>query len=185
MKEKWGITSLLSTILLILSFFVYRELPHTESREKALPKRFDYVLNATPGTAAVSLPYNIAGSTDAVSGAAADREIRIAAAIAKYGSRPVVLEFMEDLKKDPCSAKAMEDEKTQDMISALSAARRAGCLDKLKARYAFKPRFLELMAEVMTDPEVRPLLESASAETPAAAPADTPAGAEPAKPAAP
>ena len=86
-------------------------------------------------------------------------------------SPEALMQLVEDLKKDPCTAKVIEDEKITEMIGALSAARRAGCLDKLKLKYAFRPQFIKLMAEVMADPEVRPLLESAKEEPPANSPA--------------
>lgn len=168
MKETWSATALLFAVLLILSFIVYRDLAPTGPSANTQPKRFDFIKTTAPGAPAVGPGYSLAGSTDPVSAALAERERRIAAAVAKYGSRPVVLEFMEDLKKDPCTAKVIEEEKITDMFGALSAARRAGCLDKLKVKYAFRPQFIRLMAEVMTDPEVRPLLESAPEEQPAA-----------------
>lgn len=182
MKETWSATALLFAVLLILSFIVYRDLPPADDPAYAPPARFDFIKTTAPGAAAVP-DFSLDGSTDPVSAARTERERRIAAALTKYGSRPVVLEFMEDLKKDPCTAKVIEEEKITDMIGALSAARRAGCLDKLKVKYAFRPQFIKLMAEVMADPEARPLLESAPEEQPAAAgaipPAD-PAGPEPA-----
>ena len=88
--------------------------------------------------------------------------------MAKYGNRPVVLDLMEDLKNDPCTAKVIADRRLTNMFDALSAAREAGCLDRLKLKYAFRPQFIKLMAEVMSDPEVRPLLESGA--SPSAAP---------------
>ncbi len=170
MKETWSATALLLAVLLILSFFVYRDVAPRGTPADAPPTKFDYILRTAPGAAAGGPGYSLAGSTGPVPAARTERERQVAAAVAKYGSRPVVLEFMEDLKKDPCTAKVIEDEKITDMIGALAAARRAGCLGKLKVKYAFRPQFIKLMAEVMTDPEVRPLLENAPEEQPAAAP---------------
>ncbi|MDD5208586.1 MAG: hypothetical protein PHV36_04320 [Elusimicrobiales bacterium] len=189
MKETWSATALLFAVLLILSFIVYRDLARTGTSAAAPPKRFDFIMQTAPGAPGGGPGYGLSGSTDPASAAREERERRIAAAVAKYGSRPVVLEFMEDLKKDPCTSKVIEEEKITDMVGALSAARRAGCLDKLKVKYAFRPQFIKLMAEVMADPEVRPLLESAPEEQPAAAaetaPPAGPAAPEPAIPGAP
>lgn len=167
MRESWKITSLLIVAIITLSFIAYRGRQRSGSVTGEVTgisvftsaHTFDDVLVS-------STPWRPEHSGS--SGPATERDKRIAAAMAKYGNRPVVLDLMEDLKNDPCTAKVIADRRLTNMFDALSAAREAGCLDRLKLKYAFRPQFIKLMAEVMSDPEVRPLLESGA--SPSAAP---------------
>jgi hypothetical protein len=159
MRESWKITSLLIIAIVVLSFIAYRGRQRSsnvtgEVSGVSVFSSARTLADVLVSSAAVPAEYPRSSSP------ATERDKRIASAMAKYGNRPVVLDFMEDLKNDPCTAKIIADRRLTNMFDALSAAREAGCLDRLKLKYAFRPQFIKLMAEIMSDPEVRPLLES-------------------------
>jgi len=162
MKEDWSITALLVLALAVLFYLGYVSISPPENPFQISPQ--------PPAAASVTRSTDSAGlssySAAPVTAPGTEREKMIAAAIVKYGDRLVVREFIADLKNDPCASKAIADEKPADLAGTLSAARRAGCLDRLKLKYAFRPQFIKLMAEVMSDPDVRPLLQSPPEEPP-------------------
>lgn len=168
---------MLTLTLAILSFFVYREIRMAGGLRMQEPRSAFTPVNLPPGSS--PSPASASPRPAALSGQETERDKKIAYAIAKYGERPVVREFIEDLKKDPCAAKAIADGKSSNIVEALAAAREAGCLDKLKLKYAFRPEFIKLMAEVMSDREIGPLLRAGSGETPAPGAASGKASAAP------
>ena len=84
---------------------------------------------------------------------------RAAAALQKYANRPIVKEFMEDLKKNPGTAKALELTDSGNPLAVFAAVQNAPGMDKLAMKYATRPEFLSLMMEAMNDPEMQPLLK--------------------------
>jgi hypothetical protein len=81
-----------------------------------------------------------------------------AQALFKYSDRPIVKEFIEDLKKNPEMAAALAASKDGNPFAVLSTVRNAKGMDKLVMRYAARPEFLKLMMEVANDPELKPLM---------------------------
>lgn len=111
---------------------------------------------------------------------------RVHAAMMKYAERPIVKEFIEDLKKNPDMAKAFEQAKGNNPLVVISSIRNARGMEAIVAKYAYRPEFLSLMMEVMKDPEIKPLLGGmpgmggtlpqapAAPSAPAPTPADSP-----------
>lgn len=172
MRESWKITSLLIIAIVVLLFIAYRgRLRSGNATGKTLGNSVFISARTLADVPVSSAAWTLGHSRS--SGPVTERDKRIAAAMAKYGNRPVVLDFMEDLKNDTCTAKIIADRQLTNMFDALSAAREAGCLDRLKLKYAFRPQFIKLMAEVMSDPDVRPLLEAgADGTSPSVPPVD-------------
>lgn len=81
-----------------------------------------------------------------------------AQALFKYSDRPIVKEFIADLKRDPEMAAAFAANKEGNPFAVMMSVRNAKGMDKLVARYAARPEFLRLMMEVMNDPELKPLM---------------------------
>ena len=155
MKEDWTITAFLVLALAVLFYLGYVSISPPKSPFQISPH--------PPAASSATL---ISDTAAPVPAPGTEREKKIAAAIAKYGDRLVVREFIDDLKNDPCTSKAIAEKKPADLAGTLSAARRAGCLDRLKLKYAFRPQFIKLMAEVMSDPDFRPLLQSLPEDPP-------------------
>jgi hypothetical protein len=83
-----------------------------------------------------------------------------AKALFKYSDRPIVKEFIADLKKNPEMAAAFAANKQGNPFAVMMSVRNARGMDRLVARYAARPEFLRLMMEVMNDPELKPLMKS-------------------------
>lgn len=81
-----------------------------------------------------------------------------AKALFKYSDRPIVKEFIEDLKKNPEMAAALAASKDGNPFAVMMTIRNAKGMDKLVMRYAARPEFLKLMMEVANDPELKPLM---------------------------
>ena len=160
---EWGINIdmkipvFLIITLVILSFFAYKNvyLPGMELQRAMLAPGLARADNP-PGGPIPPAGGNLAPA--AAPGPGAERDRKIAAAISKYGERLAAREFMDDIKIDPCTAKVVAERQVSNILAALSAARDAGCIDRLRRKYIFRPSFIKLMAEVMSDPEVEPLL---------------------------
>lgn len=88
----------------------------------------------------------------------AEQGERLHAAMMKYSERPIVKEFIADLKKNPDMAKAFEQSKGANPLTVISSIRNAKGMEAIVAKYAYRPEFLSLLMEVMKDPEVKPLL---------------------------
>jgi len=80
---------------------------------------------------------------------------RIMKAMNKYAERPLVKEFIADLKTNPDMAKAFDLSKGNNPIAVVSTIRNARGVDKIVAKYATRPEFLKLMMEIMNDPDMQ------------------------------
>jgi preprotein translocase subunit SecG len=100
----------------------------------------------------------ITGSPGGQSQFTAENGERVHAAMMKYAERPIVKEFIADLKKNPDMAKAFEQSKGNNPLVVISSIRNAKGMEAVVAKYAYRPEFLSLLMEVMKDPEIKPLL---------------------------
>lgn len=87
-----------------------------------------------------------------------DKE-RIIKALNKYSARPIVKEFMNDLKKDPDFQKALEAKKTHNPLEVIASINRVGNMKEIVGKYAMRPSFMKLMLDIMQDPEMKPLFK--------------------------
>jgi hypothetical protein len=129
----------------------------------------------------------ISGSVPGASQAAFSPEAgeQITAAMNKYADRPIVKEFIADLKKNPAMARAFEDSKGGNPMKVMASIQGAKGMDKIIAKYAMRPEFLKLMAEVMNDPAMKPFLRGMPGGMPFGGGAAQPPNAAPEMPAAP
>lgn len=84
---------------------------------------------------------------------------RMFKAVQKYYDRPIVKEIMADLSKNPEMAAAFEGGRKGNPMAALMALQKAKGMEKVMMKYAARPEFMKLMMEVMSDPEIRPLMQ--------------------------
>ncbi|MHB0997457.1 MAG: hypothetical protein ACYC2I_13915 [Elusimicrobiales bacterium] len=75
-------------------------------------------------------------------------------AMNKYASRPIVKEFMADLKKNPDMAKAIAEGQGGNPIAMVVGIQNARGMEKIMAKYAMRPEFMQLLMEISRDPEV-------------------------------
>ncbi|HAH32394.1 MAG TPA: hypothetical protein DCL44_08790 [Elusimicrobia bacterium] len=79
-------------------------------------------------------------------------------ALAKYMDRPIVKEFIGELKKDPSFREALANSGGNNPMKVMADIRKIKGMDKITEKFAFRPDFMKLMMEVMSDPELKPLL---------------------------
>lgn len=89
----------------------------------------------------------------------AARSERILGAMNKYADRPIVKEFIADLKRNPDMAEAFASSKGGNPLTVLSKIQGAKGLDKIFLKYATRPEFMKVMVEFMNDPEMKPLMK--------------------------
>ncbi len=82
----------------------------------------------------------------------------INAAIAKYSQRPLVKEFLEDLKKDPKVGAAFADGKQPTIQDFMAVISNPASVQGLTMKYAVKPGFMALMMEFIADPAFKPVM---------------------------
>jgi hypothetical protein len=82
-----------------------------------------------------------------------------AKAMLKYSERPVVKEFMADLKKMPELKGVFDGSRANNPLGVIAALQNAKGMNKVVAKYATRPDFIALMMEAMNDPEMEPLLK--------------------------
>ncbi len=85
-------------------------------------------------------------------------------ALMKYEKRPIVQEFIADLKKNPDMAKAFAEAGAGakgNPLAVISSIRNAKGMETMLAKYIHRPEFLRLMNDVMRDPELRGLMSGA------------------------
>ena len=88
---------------------------------------------------------------------AADRE-ELLRVFEKYSDRPIVKDFVADLKRDPDYKKALAAGTGNNPAAMMDAFKNTKNIQKLAMKYAVRPDFMPLLTELMNDPQVRPLL---------------------------
>lgn len=83
---------------------------------------------------------------------------KIVNAMGKYADRPVIKEFIADLKKDPEIAKALAESKGNNPMAVLASIQKAKGANALIAKYAVRPDFIKVMMEAMKDPDMKPVM---------------------------
>jgi len=83
-------------------------------------------------------------------------------AFLKYADRPIVKEFIVELKKNPSFRKALADSRGNNPLKVLAGMRNIKGMDKIVAKFAYRPDFMKLMTEVMSDPELKPMMQGLS-----------------------
>lgn len=97
----------------------------------------------------------------------AEETAAINAAIAKYSQRPLVKEFLEDLKKDPKVGAAFADGKQPTMQDFMAVIGNPASVQGLTMKYAAKPGFMDLMMEFIADPAFKPVMGNMQGMIPA------------------
>ena len=79
--------------------------------------------------------------------------------IARYADRPIVKDFMEELKKDPSFVKAMKQKDANNPVAMIAALQRSSNMEGLAAKFVMRRDFMPFMTEVLGDPDLQPLLK--------------------------
>lgn len=100
-----------------------------------------------------------------------EKSEQIVKAMNKYADRPIVKEFIADLKKDPNMASAFAASKGKDPMAVFASMKNSkGGVDRLMMKYVTRPEFMKLMMEVMGDPEMKPFLQNMPGGVPSGMP---------------
>jgi len=100
-----------------------------------------------------------------------EKSEQIVKAMNKYADRPIVKEFIADLKKDPNMASAFAASKGKDPMAVFASMKNSkGGVDRLMMKYVTRPEFMKLMMEVMGDPEMKPFLQNMPGAIPSGLP---------------
>ncbi|MCX5786086.1 MAG: hypothetical protein NTX59_10390 [Elusimicrobia bacterium] len=79
-------------------------------------------------------------------------------ALLKYADRPIVKDFIAELKKDPSYREALANTGSNNPMKVIANIHNIKGMDKIIAKFTFRPDFMKLMMEVVADPELKPLL---------------------------
>lgn len=90
-------------------------------------------------------------------GGGAEKMARVAA---KYADRPIVKDFMAELKKDPKVMKALKEKGAGDPLSLIATLQNSGNMRGLMTKFITRRDFMPFMKEVMSDPDLQPLLNN-------------------------
>jgi hypothetical protein len=189
----------LFVVLAAAAIYIYNRISSTarqlESFQNALPPPSAYAPENRGGQPPASSMVGFSFSTSSglglfTGGAPADANApaitaedgqRMMNAFSKYSDRPVVKEFIADMKKDPELAKVLEQNKDANPIAMLATIQNSKKMELLAAKYAMRPDFIKLLMEVSADPAIKPMMNRMPGglpQMPAAVPqqAQVPAG---------
>ena len=93
-------------------------------------------------------------------------------AINKYSDRPIVKEFLSDLKKEPEFQKAFKASGEHNPLAAMESIHKIKNMKKIMGKYVMRPDFMKLMLDVMQDPEMKPLFKMMPGGMPSLSPSD-------------
>lgn len=168
--------ALLATLLVLLGvagYTVYRRIMQTkeavEEAFQAFPQQamFEQMQQAAAASAqrpgvhySTSMPSSSlglfsGGLPDSAPAMSEAQAAQIASAINKYAERPIVKEFIADLKKNPDMAKALDLSKGNNPIAMLAAVQNAKGMEPIIAKYAMRPEFMKLVMEMSSDPALQ------------------------------
>ncbi len=88
---------------------------------------------------------------------------RMLNAVAKYGEKPLVKEFIKDLNSDPEFKKIWESRSSGNPVGLFMQAHNMKGLLPLLTKYMNKPGFKELLMEIAGDPDMAPYLSGSEA----------------------
>lgn len=81
---------------------------------------------------------------------------RAVAAVTKYTERPIMKEFMEEIKRNPEVAAALAATKAGgNPLALIAAAQNAKGIEKVMMKYALNPEFMKTMMEISNDPALK------------------------------
>ena len=172
--------STLFVLLLCAVIFIYQKIsalkdalmPPTETfqdsafrmgeaaRPGELPQAFRGLISSTQSTGGSSLTvFTNAGEYSQESGGGMNPEDgeKITRVMAKYADRPIVKDFIAELKKDPEFAAAFK-EKGGNPLAMLGSIQKNKNIQGLATKFVMRSDFMPFMMEVMKDPDLQPLL---------------------------
>jgi len=176
------IFSILFVLILGAALFIYQKvsafrdllLPPTETFQDSafragegpgaggLPGTFGGLVSSTPSSGGSSLTvFTNAGeyAEGAVGGISAEDTERATRIIAKYQDRRIVKDFIAELKKDPAFAQALKEKGSNDPMAMIASIQKIKNVQSLMMKFITRRDFMPFMMEVMSDPDVKPLME--------------------------
>jgi hypothetical protein len=97
---------------------------------------------------------------------------KILKAMNKYSERPIVKEFLSDLKKEPEFQKALKASGEHNPMAVMENIHKIKNMKKIMGKYAMRPGFMKLMLDVMQDPEMQPFFKMMPGGMPSLSPSD-------------
>jgi len=173
-----GILLTLFIIVGAVGFFVYRKIsaakanfeeafsafpapaPGYQPDARTLPMQGVYSSTSMPASTLGLFSGGLPGGSSPISDFNPEQGAQLMAALNKYAERPIVKEFLADLKKQPGMAEAFAASKKGNPTPFVAAMQNARGMDKLMMKYATRPEFLKLMMDLMKDPELKPLMKN-------------------------
>ncbi|MDD2806261.1 MAG: hypothetical protein PHV33_11960 [Elusimicrobiales bacterium] len=136
---------------------VFRAMPMPETVEQQNRMLAGQGLYASSGTPVSSLGMfsgNLPSSTPL--NMSQEQRERAVAAVTKYTERPIMKEFMAEIKRNPDVAAALAATKAGgNPLELIAAAQNARGMEKVMMKYAMNPEFMKTMMEISNDPALK------------------------------
>jgi hypothetical protein len=107
------------------------------------------------------------------------------AAMARYADRPLVKEFIADLRQDPVVGDSFAEGRQPDPADLMKVMGNPASVQRITMKYAGRPEFMALLLELMNDPAFKPLMGNMNGMVPSPPPGGRPGGPAPAPPSGP
>ena len=174
------VLSSLFVLLLCAAFLLYQKfsflreflMPQTETMqdsafrvgEEGVPgtrqagiKKFEQPAPA-PGQSSLTVFTNAKEYADEPAAITAEDGIAATRVFEKYSDRPIVKDFLAELKKDPDFAKAIKAKDANNPMAMISSIQNAKTLQSVALKFSARKDFMPFMMEVMSDPALKPLI---------------------------
>ncbi len=96
--------------------------------------------------------------SQAAAGVGGEDSEKMARVFAKYADRPIVKDFMAELKKNPDFVKALKQNGAGGPLAMIATLQNSGNMQGMMTKFVMRRDFMPFMKEVMGDPDLQPLL---------------------------
>jgi len=137
---------------------VFRAMPMPETVEQQNRMLAGQGLYPSSGTPVSSLGM-FSGSLPSATplGMSPEQRERVVATVTKYTERPIMKQFMEEIKRNPDVAAALADTKAGgNPMALIAAAQNARGMEKVMMKYAMNPEFMKTLMDISNDPVLKP-----------------------------
>jgi hypothetical protein len=128
---------------------------------KVLPDTFGGAVSSTQvsGGSALTVFTNAGeysqGGGEGIGPEDGERAARVAS---KYADRPIVKDFMAELRKDPDFVQALRAKDANNPMAMIASIQHMKSMQTLMTKFMMRRDFIPFMAEVMNDPDMKPML---------------------------
>ena len=130
-----------------------------EGNSGGLPQVFKGLASSTQGSASrLTVFTNAEEYASQAGGITAEDSEKASRVFAKYADRPIVKDFISELKKDPDFVQALKEKGSNDPLAMIASIRKTKSMQVLAAKFVMRRDFMPFMMEVLGDPNLQPLL---------------------------